>query len=104
MLFLKASKSEIMQARPELSPSEISAYASSLWSELPNDEKEKYRNEYRENRTLYKEMMDEYHRTIKDIDSPICRKKRNSKNSLKKPRNDGGQEVVNVESDEDNSK
>ena len=49
-------------------------------------------------------MMDEYNRNIKDPDSPACRKKRNSKSSFKKSKNDGGQEVVNVESDEDNSK
>lgn len=43
MLFLRSSKFEIMEAKPELTPSEVSSYASGLWSELPEEDKERYR-------------------------------------------------------------
>jgi hypothetical protein len=60
MLFLHYSKFEIMEAKPELTPSEVSTYASSLWNELSKEDKEKYRSEYRENRLKYDEEVREY--------------------------------------------
>ncbi len=44
-----------MQAKPELTPSEVSTYASALWNELTEEEKDKYRNQYKENRAKYDE-------------------------------------------------
>lgn len=32
-----------MEAKPELTPSEVSSYASSIWNELPEEDKQKYK-------------------------------------------------------------
>ena len=44
-----------MEAKPELTPSEVSSYASGLWNELGEEEKERYKLEYKANRLKYDE-------------------------------------------------
>lgn len=50
-----------MEAKPQLTPSEISTYASGLWNELTNEEKERYKSEYRNNKAEYEERLKEFH-------------------------------------------
>lgn len=76
MLFLKDTKSSIMEAKPELTPSEVSLYASGLWNELPEEEKERYKNEYRINRAKYDQQLKEKEREKE-------KEKEKEKNNLK---------------------
>ena len=48
-------------------------------------------------------MMERYMKTVREEESPARRKKRNSKENLLASKNEGYQEVVSIDSDEDNS-
>jgi hypothetical protein len=53
MLFLKENKNSIMKEQPELSPAQVTTYASTVWNSFTCDEKAPYRNQYELNKQEY---------------------------------------------------